>query len=108
MDAVSEALEREIAACDYEVAKLRFLAAPTDEVRRAEMRAAHRATRFSKAYRSGDLPRTRTPTTAQRRRRPESVEQALLTPIDLLTLLVWRWCTRPWPKPQAAAAAARE
>lgn len=81
MDDLSEALEREIAACDYEVARLRFMEAPRDEVRRAEMRVAHRATRFSKAYRSGDLD-------------PGVVEQALLTPLDYMALLVWRWCVR--------------
>ena len=77
MDDLSEALEREIAACDYEVARLRFMEAPRDEVRRAEMRAAHRATRFSQAYRSGDRI---------------VAEQALLTPLDYMALLVWRWC----------------
>lgn len=82
MDDLSEALEREIAACDYEVARLRFMAAPRDEVRQAEMRVAHRATRFSKAYRSGDL----------QHRIVE--EQALLTPLDYMALLVWRWCVR--------------
>lgn len=81
MDDLSEALEREIAGCDYEVARLRFMEAPRDEVRRAEMRAAHRATRFSKAYRSGDLDH-------------RTVEQALLTPLDYMALLVWRWCVR--------------
>ena len=82
MDDLSEALEREIAACDYEVARLRFMEAPQDEVRRAEMRAAHRATRVSQAYRSGD-PHHRI-----------VEEQALLTPLDYMALLVWRWCVR--------------
>lgn len=88
MDDLSEALEREIAACDYEVAKLRFMEAPGDEVRRAEMRAAHRATRFSKAYRSGDLE----PDLHDDRDRRRNVEQALLSPLDYMALLLWRWC----------------
>ena len=83
MDDLSEALEREIAACDYEVAKLRFMEAPGDEVRRAEMRAAHRATQFSKAYRSGDLSHHGCDRIS---------EQALLTPLDYMALLLWRWC----------------
>ena len=74
MDELSEALEREIAACDYEVARLRFMVAPRDEVRRAEMRAAHRATRFSKADRSGDLDHR------------IAVEQAVLAPLDYMAL----------------------
>lgn len=89
MDDLSEALEREIAGCDYEVAKLRFMQAPRDQVRRAEVRAAHRATRLSQAYRSGDVG-------------VEILErQALLTPLDYFALLLWRRCA-------VAAAGERE
>ena len=54
MDDVSEALERTIADCNYEIARQRALANPQSTLCQQELIAAERATRFSAAYREGD------------------------------------------------------
>lgn len=76
MDDLSEAIQRQIAQCNYEIAKLEIVQAGSNDVAaQTRLRSAERAVRLSQAYRSGDLP--------------AAVDHAtrLLSPSDCLALL---------------------
>ena len=89
MNDIDEQLQREIALLDYEIVRMRAEQGPWNEIKQAELRAAHRATRFSKAYLSGDMPPHKPPSD-NKTQLAAQCEDALLTPLDFVTLMMFK------------------